>query len=110
MQCTMRRAMRCAHHLAEGAMRLPHRRPPPRRHLAEEAGRAAPTTAAQDAWSLGVTFAAAALGANPFARPSAAATRAAVLAGVGCAGSGGGGGGGGAGGGGGEIEAAEQLL
>ena len=50
-----------------------------------------------------MTLAAAALGANPFARPSAAATRAAVLAGVGCAGSGdggGGGGGGGAGGGG----------
>jgi len=91
MQCTMRRAMRCA---------LQHSLPPTHRHLAEETGRAAPTTAAQDAWSLGVTLAAAALGANPFARPNAAATRAAVLAGVGCAGSGGGGGGGGAGGGG----------
>ena len=75
--------------------------PSQRRHVAEDAGRAAPTTAAQDAWSLGVSLAAAALGANPFARPHAAATRAAVLAGVGCDRGSGGGGGGGSGGGGG---------
>jgi len=81
MQCTMRCAIQ-------------------RRHVAEDAGRAAPTTAAQDAWSLGVTLAAAALGAHPFARPHAAATRAAVLAGVGCDRGGGGSGGGGGGGGG----------
>ena len=53
----------------------------PETHAAEAAGRAAPTTPAQDAWSLGVTLAMGALGYNPFARRTAGAVREAVLAG-----------------------------
>lgn len=58
----------------------------PEVHAAEVQGRPTPTTAAQDAWGLGVTLLSALLGRNPFSRDgNEAATRAAVLGGfAGC--------------------------